>query len=55
MQSLIASSVDASLSMLASICTAAHDEEIGASASERAIKIARMMRKRCRARGPFGR
>ena len=54
MQSLIASSagatVSAALSMFARICMAAQAEVIGASVSDRAIKIATMVRRRCRAR-----
>ena len=59
MQSLIASSEacadTAPASMLARICIAAVADVTGASVKERAIRIARMARKRCRVADPFRR
>ena len=57
MQSLMASSdavlTEATASMLARICAAAHAEVIGASVSDRAIRIASVARRRCRVPAPF--
>lgn len=57
MQSLMASSetvlTTASVPMLARICMAAQAELTGASDRDRAIKIAKMTRRRCKVMGPF--
>ena len=58
MQSLNAASDSAlaatdAVSILARICTAADADVIGANVTDKAIKIAKMVRRQCRAMDPF--